>query len=124
MSSAGTEPTDPAAPRYPAAKKASFNAPELKSAKARAADVASHEAEVPLAILGRASWEPTEFGSVAAVCSGRPEPLRRTTAQVRVPFAGNGEWRSGSAPALGAGGRGFKSPLPDGHKTHAGVAQW
>ena len=24
-----------------------------------------------------------------------------------------GEWRSGSAPALGAGGRGFKSPLPD-----------
>ena len=26
----------------------------------------------------------------------------------------NGEWRSGSAPALGAGGRGFKSPLPDG----------
>src|SRR5205814_3985378 len=27
---------------------------------------------------------------------------------------GDGEWRSGSAPALGAGGRGFKSPLPDG----------
>src|SRR5207244_3910200 len=26
----------------------------------------------------------------------------------------DGEWRSGSAPALGAGGRGFKSPLPDG----------
>ena len=25
----------------------------------------------------------------------------------------SGEWRSGSAPALGAGGRGFKSPLPD-----------
>jgi hypothetical protein len=25
----------------------------------------------------------------------------------------DGEWRSGSAPALGAGGRGFKSPLPD-----------
>src|SRR5579883_2041463 len=24
-----------------------------------------------------------------------------------------GEWRSGSAPALGAGGRGFESPLPD-----------
>lgn len=24
-----------------------------------------------------------------------------------------GEWRSGSVPALGAGGRGFKSPLPD-----------
>src|SRR5438105_1253496 len=30
-------------------------------------------------------------------------------------YAGStGEWRSGSAPALGAGGRGFKSPLPDG----------
>src|SRR5262245_37197592 len=28
-----------------------------------------------------------------------------------------GEWRSGSAPALGAGGRGFKSPLPD-QKVH------
>ena len=28
-------------------------------------------------------------------------------------LTGNGEWRSGSAPALGAGGRGFKSPLPD-----------
>ena len=27
--------------------------------------------------------------------------------------AKTGEWRSGSAPALGAGGRGFKSPLPD-----------
>jgi len=24
-----------------------------------------------------------------------------------------GEWRSGSVPALGAGGREFKSPLPD-----------
>ncbi len=31
----------------------------------------------------------------------------------RVPCTGHGEWRSGSAPALGAGGRGFKSPLPD-----------
>ena len=32
----------------------------------------------------------------------------------RVPtWASHGEWRSGSAPALGAGGRGFKSPLPD-----------
>jgi hypothetical protein len=29
-------------------------------------------------------------------------------------LVGFGEWRSGSAPALGAGGRGFKSPLPDG----------
>ena len=28
---------------------------------------------------------------------------------------GTGEWRSGSAPALGAGGRGFESPLPDGY---------
>ena len=26
---------------------------------------------------------------------------------------GAGEWRSGSVPALGAGGRGFESPLPD-----------
>ena len=32
---------------------------------------------------------------------------------VAYPAAGHGEWRSGSAPALGAGGRGFKSPLPD-----------
>ncbi len=28
-------------------------------------------------------------------------------------ITGTGEWRSGSVPALGAGGRGFKSPLPD-----------
>jgi hypothetical protein len=36
-----------------------------------------------------------------------------------------GEWRSGSAPALGAGGRGFESPLPDGYRPVclAGVAQ-
>jgi hypothetical protein len=30
----------------------------------------------------------------------------------------SGEWRSGSAPALGAGGRGFKSPLPDSRSDH------
>lgn len=37
---------------------------------------------------------------------GRARPVDRLTTRT-------GEWRSGSAPALGAGGRGFKSPLPD-----------
>lgn len=33
---------------------------------------------------------------------------------------GSGEWRSGSVPALGAGGREFESPLPD----HESTAMW
>ena len=56
--------------------------------------------------------ETTELGSVTAVCFGQPWPpggqKRRSERILRT-----GEWRSGSAPALGAGGRGFKSPLPD-----------
>jgi hypothetical protein len=43
---------------------------------------------------------------------GRHHGERRAGCPVRSQ-AGSGEWRSGSAPALGAGGRGFKSPLPD-----------
>jgi hypothetical protein len=68
-------------------------------------------------------------GRAARWCSRRQSGARNSSPapagpQVRWCLAGpcgllgarntTGEWRSGSAPALGAGGRGFKSPLPDG----------
>src|SRR5918997_417143 len=44
---------------------------------------------------------------------GRNAGERGRRAPIRSAGGTSGEWRSGSAPALGAGGRGFKSPLPD-----------
>ncbi len=44
-----------------------------------------------------------------------PGPRSSWSGAREVSWIGHtGEWRSGSAPALGAGGRGFKSRLPDG----------
>ena len=49
-------------------------------------------------------------GSPGLLGCRHSHPKARTTLD---PRSEHGEWRSGSAPALGAGGRGFKSPLPD-----------
>jgi hypothetical protein len=49
-------------------------------------------------------WAGAACWVAAIVLRRRRRPLRSNS---------SGEWRSGSAPALGAGGRGFKSPLPD-----------
>ena len=63
-------------------------------------------------------------------CSHRSHSRCSTTDRGRgrgdvVPWRARGVAQLGSAPALGAGGRGFKSPLPDrGRVPRAGVAQW
>src|SRR5205807_2371884 len=62
----------------------------------------------PAMVQTRTMTGPTGSGAVVAQAAlrGRRGPPART-------MTADGEWRSGSAPALGAGGRGFKSRLPD-----------
>src|SRR5215211_6442736 len=59
------------------------------------------------------SRPPFRFGRIVPSFPTAPCRAERRRGAPVVLRAVHGEWRSGSAPTLGAGGRGFESPLPD-----------
>lgn len=73
------------------------------------------------ALLSRCG-EPAGAAGVGAG-GGDVAPGRGAASCERCQTGPRGEWRSGSAPALGAGGRGFESPLPDRRRGASGRHQ-
>ena len=59
-------------------------------------------------------WVLVAVGTLAPLLMYRPPGRAGAGSPVLAGGLVLGEWRSGSVPALGAGGRGFESPLPDG----------